>query len=95
MTLPTKPGDTAVAKAIGTYPELPDGGLDNWGDDPQWWVEHFFIEHERNPRGAQHYLAYGGPLGTAVATVDANGVYTVTTKDGVVFTADLRRRVGA
>ncbi len=77
MTYVSKPGDTAAAKAIGTYPEIPDI-LDTPDRDSQWWRQDYFDVGPDH----QHVMVVGGPKGVAVVSHDGH-FYSVV-KDGVV-----------
>lgn len=69
--LVSKPGDTAVAKAIGTYPNIPESG-DSYPD--------YARTDEFLPDGT-HQMTYVGPLGTAVVTLGGSPLTYRVVKD--------------
>lgn len=78
MSYVSKPGDTFTAKAIGTYPELPEAPFDTKERDPHWYHEHEF------PGDGSHVMRFGGPKGEVVVTLK-DGVFTHARPDGTVL----------
>lgn len=78
MSYATKPGNVFTAKAIGTYPELPESPFDTKAADPQWYCEHDFSDP------TAHVIRYGGPTGEIVETLK-DGTITYARPDGEVL----------
>lgn len=74
MSFPVKPGDTFTAKAIGTYPELPEWVFDDPERDPDFWATRQF---ENLPEGVSDLMTFHGPKGTVVVahSSDVDGGY--------------------
>lgn len=87
-----KPGDTAAAKALGTWSELPEPWPE--GDD-----EGYTAEHDLTDDGESHHrITYTAPDGrVVVSSLGNDGHYRVRlTRDGVtttVYEHDMRSLV--
>lgn len=74
MSFSVKPGDTFTAKAIGTYPELPEWCFDEPEYNPDFWSTRQF---EDLPEGVSDLMIFHGPKGTVVMAYsnEADGGY--------------------